>query len=420
MIGFSCKTVYCNEVLVRIIINFSNNNLYISIIDLISASRNMHRANDMLAYVTNKNGCLFHHENDSLKMFNTIFIDKGLASKVLEMFPTYASAELVDKINNISSLDFAEGSSKIVADCEKKISNIPAPNEYFLRSDNVAIPIYDINDFHSLTQFLGYVKYINRFSGNVYLRGQDSLYEKGWINAIGTSNFNMAICNLVPSIFRKAPNRQEFKKTEHLYLFFNKLSRQISCLNDMREEKLFPLLQHYGFKTTWLDIVDNIWVALWFSLYSFLPQRGANNILINIKKRESGYSYLFLILSDAIIESMDFPGCFYGQKTIVTDLRKALPSVYLRPHAQHAFMIRKKDINQVDDYSDLIVGIAKIPVEKVYQWVGKSGLVSMQSLFPSPHYDYGYKKLLDEIPSRIDSSTQDTYGSVQLFSYDYF
>ena len=38
------------------------------------------------------------------------------------------------------------------------------------------IPVYSIKSYHSLTQFIGYGKYINNQWGNVYLRGQTSLY----------------------------------------------------------------------------------------------------------------------------------------------------------------------------------------------------------------------------------------------------
>lgn len=34
------------------------------------------------------------------------------------------------------------------------------------------IPVYSIKSYHSLTQFIGYGKYINNQWGNVYLRGQ--------------------------------------------------------------------------------------------------------------------------------------------------------------------------------------------------------------------------------------------------------
>ena len=45
-----------------------------------------------------------------------------------------------------------------------------------LTSPSGNIPVYEIHSFHSLTQFIGFGKYLNRESGNVYLRGQTSLY----------------------------------------------------------------------------------------------------------------------------------------------------------------------------------------------------------------------------------------------------
>lgn len=42
---------------------------------------------------------------------------------------------------------------------------------------NKNVPVYHIDSFHLLTQFVGYAKYKNREIGGVYLRGQTSLYE---------------------------------------------------------------------------------------------------------------------------------------------------------------------------------------------------------------------------------------------------
>lgn len=51
------------------------------------------------------------------------------------------------------------------------------------------------------------------------------------------------------------------------------------------------------------------------------------------------------------------------------------------------------------DYSDLIVGIAKIPVTKALQWIGDAELLSVSSLFPSPLFDAGYENLLKNYPT---------------------
>jgi hypothetical protein len=44
----------------------------------------------------------------------------------------------------------------------------------------------------------------------------------------------------------------------------------VDAMPIFQQIKLFshePLLQHYGLATTWIDLVDNIWVALWFACH---------------------------------------------------------------------------------------------------------------------------------------------------------
>ena len=62
-------------------------------------------------------------------------------------------------------------------------------------------------------------------------------------------------------------------------------------------------------------------------------------------------------------------------------------------------MLKKKEKN-IDfmtdedvDYSDLIVGIARIPVKIGLDWIGNNKLLSVGSLFPSAFFDYGYEEL---------------------------
>lgn len=52
---------------------------------------------------------------------------------------------------------------------------------------------------------------------------------------------------------------------------------------------------------------------------------------------------------------------------VEVDLRKALPSIYIRPHAQHALVIKKR---------------------------GNDYLMTESNIFPSPSLDQGYNTLL--------------------------
>ena len=70
------------------------------------------------------------------------------------------------------------------------------------------------------------------------------------------------------------------------------------------------------------------------------------------------------------------------------------------------------------DYTDRIIGIAKIRVKDGLKWIGQTGLLSVQSLFPPPYYDTGYANLLNEYkkPSNNQINTVDyikLFGSIQ-------
>lgn len=83
-------------------------------------------------------------------------------------------------------------------------------------------------------------------------------------------------------------------------------------------------------------------------------------------------------------------------------MRQALPSTFLRPHAQHGLVIRRKvhncDIQKNAEAYDLapaIVGIIRIRIDRVKEWIGTGKLLTQSSLFPPPAYDYGYDLLLE-------------------------
>ena len=293
---------------------------------------------------------------------------------------------------------------------QKGVSN---PQEYYIHG-RIKIPIFEINTFHLLTQFIGYAKFANRNFGNVYLRGQTSLYPQKEVDSAGKKNY---VANLTPSCFRSHCANTSTRITNLNKVVKDILSEHKTLSQKTERDILFPLLQHYGVKTYWLDIVDNIWIALWFSLHNFNSAIVDERQLIHVIKTNSDYSYIILLASDAY-RKRKVAGIYYGDRTVLNDLRKSTPSFYLRPHAQHALMLRKSAVLECTDYSDLIVGIAKIPVNVIWGWIGHSGLLSAQSIFPSPFYDTGYKDLLTYV-KKIKPEAINTFGSIQYITSDY-
>ena len=258
------------------------------------------------------------------------------------------------------------------------------------------IRIYTIESIHDLTQYIGFAKYINKGKYNVFLRGQPDLYDG----------------KMIPSLYRgkKKLNTTTTKYGQRM----NSLIKKCPVFSDYKRNIMEPMLQHYGVKTSYLDVVDNVWVALWFALHQ------AKTVCINSHEyvyycdNEKPDSFIVLLASDAITPSAKQDGVYCGTCTSLVDLRKAVPSYFLRPHAQHAYMLRKND-ECPGDYSDLIVGIARIPTNIGIKWLGNNEFLSVRSLFPAPYFDSGYAKLLHDYPDS-DQSTIRQYGSIQIIS----
>ena len=257
------------------------------------------------------------------------------------------------------------------------------------------INVYQIEQVHDLTQFIGFGKYKNNQIGNVYYRGQTSLYDG----------------SLVPSLYR---GKSHSEVINHKYnTRINKIIKNVKSFNDYNRELFEPLIQHYGIKTPYIDIVDNIWGALWFALHQAKTKSINSHEYVYYYKNTNEFSYIILMVSDAKDETEQF-GVYRGDKTTLVDLRKAAPSYFIRPHAQHAYMIRKNEYTPYD-YTDLIVGIAKIPTKLGFEWLGNNEFLTVSSLFPAAYFDSGYALMLKKYPEE-DQGTINQYGSIQILT----
>jgi len=273
-----------------------------------------------------------------------------------------------------------------------------------------SVPIYEVENVHALNQLIGYAKFINHSYGDVYYRGECKLHD-----------------SLLPSLFRGYTN------TSIIAGQLNNLIKKILNDEHMKNEikidlsdrtsaalKVEGILQHYGIKTRFIDVVDNHWVALWMGLnrcikykqlYEYYHYNEREIPLIDFADgkectEEDLYQYLLLIavpgnsvrINNGIYSSDDF---------YEIDLRQALPSTFLRPHAQHGLVIKKRphDGDQVEKYdiATNVVGIVKIRIDRVKQWIGTGELLTQDNLFPAPAYDNGYDVLL----SRTDLFNDD-------------
>ena len=262
-------------------------------------------------------------------------------------------------------------------------------------SNGDTIKVYTIETVHDLTQFIGYGKYMNCQNNNVYLRGQTSLYDG----------------KMIPSLYRGKKNAKSITMKYNKRM--NNFKKEVRSFHQYERNVLEPLLQHYGIKTPYIDLVDNVWVALWFALYQ------ANSTVVNsheyiyYHESKEKYAYIVLMASDAR-EITNQKGVYKGEETTLVDLRNATPSYFLRPHAQHAFMLRKNEAYP-EDYSDLIVGIARIPTSIGFKWLGTNDFLTVNSLFPAIYFDSGYEVLMRNFPEE-GAGTVRQYGSIQIIT----
>ena len=154
-----------------------------------------------------------------------------------------------------------------------------------------SVPIYQVNSIHSLTQIIGYVKYINASYGNVLYRGQCRLYDTikpGIYRNVNSEKAKQKRDQWLDKAIENAKGDKAFSKFIHLEN------------NSKDKEMLESVFQHYGIPTHYIDVVDNHWIALWFGVYKYISY--INNSFCKYKMRSTDINTALLHkigLSDA-------------------------------------------------------------------------------------------------------------------------
>jgi len=266
------------------------------------------------------------------------------------------------------------------------LSTLSIKNAELVKEGLFGKEVFHVRDPHALIQAAGYLKYIHakNYMEGVYFRGQPKLYS-----------------GLGPNLFRgiKSQKAQE-KRVAKLNQIINTYRDRCPILQNIYKEAHEPLLQHYGLKTTWIDIVDNVWIALWFGCFR-AEVSGDRSQYLHFERRIPGnmkedYAYILLIAADIEGVGDAQPGFYTGANTELIDLRMASPSVFLRPHSQHGLLFRKKGKlkGRSIDYSDRLKGIIRVSLHDALSWLGEGRMLNTHSLFPPPFYDFGYQILL--------------------------
>jgi len=303
--------------------------------------------------------------------------------------------------NTLTNKSIKQNKNKVIISEKMHLTGAKYVEMYTFKCGST-VPIYELTSYHALNQLIGYAKFINKDYGNVYCRGEAHLHN-----------------SLYPSLYREFTNSIS-KAGESINTILNSFMKDSQMKNELKLEKMDPrsanyiiegMLQHYGVSTRFVDIVDNHWIALWMGLNKAIEIKQINKYFSYIKReiplginlesqdiQRELYQYILLIAIPSF--HVGHKGVYYSDKYVMIDLRQALPSYFLRPHAQHGLVVKKRSQNNTDlsqyDIADSVVGILKIRIDISNEWLGDGQLLKQDNLFPPPAFDHGYDLLLQK------------------------
>ena len=291
----------------------------------------------------------------------------------------------------------------------QKVQNCPLYQKSyeFVVDKNSGKSVLHVRHFSDLMQAIGYVQYTAARAGTnqrIYYRGQEFLYPT----------------DLKASLYRgtNKPGRADqimLAKVTACQAQSKNLKKMLPCIVE-------ALFQQYGEQTQWLDLVDNVWVALWFACHhAWVTEQCIHYERRNprLECSKSPYAYILLIGDDFSVDQNSIgigpPKMYSGKQSDLVDLRYAVPSTYIRPHAQHGLMIRKKVSGISEDRSleSLLKGVIRMDLADALDWLGHSIPLSPFGMVPPPMFDSGYGELL-KLEEKMKQNAGTTYPNFQI------
>ena len=232
-----------------------------------------------------------------------------------------------------------------------------------------------------------------------------------------TNNFG----NSRPSLFRDIPNNEIAARWQDYKCLLRKLSES-KAIEGLRwgRPNLGAVLQHYGIKTPWLDVVRNLHTAVWFASHDLRPMPCEQHETVQddcqycgsrgfVKPSCQDYGWISFYTRDALC-SAEHP-CFH-EKLIVQDIPCEQSSRHFRPHAQQGLSLAMQDDpgeqkNEPAPEKDLDLNryrIAHVRFPNKKEWALCGHMSSTPFFFPPRSQDKSLDQLLrDEVRSILNS-----------------
>lgn len=301
--------------------------------------------------------------------------------------------------------------------------------------------VFRVSDPNALTQLMGWLKFTAN-GGQVLYRGQgrihSSMYASG-LRGIGGASASEAeratlATSLASYITQLAGSECRCNEGPFPFGTAHRCDEQVArgsagpLVGSTYRAVAEPLLQHYGIRTRWLDVVDNIWIALWFACHTEkteglrhafhqrrspdAEQLAATTAAVAGTSRAHVPMAYVAVIDTGSLRSTQIPGYSIGDEIRVVDLRYAVPSVYLRPHAQHGILVAPPKLPSGGDgaLTERVVAYIEIALNDALSWLGSGVMTSPFVLFPPAASDHGFRRLLDYVPV-----TPAQLGSIKIY-----
>lgn len=282
----------------------------------------------------------------------------------------------------------------------------------------------EVSDPTALVQVLGWLKATSG-SHHVLFRGQAALHDGslapsglrspggGVVGPKGLASHDAEMTAYIDALWNAPCECAEVRRSfADGHLCTERSSgRGQTLMRGMRRAVTEPLLQHYGLRTRWVDLVDNVWVALWFACHVYVSTDGGRFAYLRPRASERGAFAYILVLDLGGLTPTEIPGYWLGPDTRLVDLRYAAPSNYVRPHAQHGLLVAPRGPlapEEMGSVSTRVRAVIRIDLDLAREWLGEGRMVSSYVLFPPAVRDEGYRRLLryaPEPPERLGAFT---------------
>jgi len=287
----------------------------------------------------------------------------------------------------------------------EKCSNFKAVFSKHRRSDGEleskqiqGAPCVIAHTYRALISAVGYFKY--NHPTPLLLRGQTACF--GLMHA---------------SLHRAAPFPSDANIEAFLRRYRKALNVDTTSVSKLSTE---PLLQHYGIRTRWLDVVDSVPHALFFATHQLVKSPLKTGHLTYVPSRAE-YGILYLLDAGALTATRrngaTVHGCWRGSQGIdLVDLRKLKPSLALRPHAQHGLLLRDT-AGRVDLWDRLLARIA-VPTASARQWISSTAFAP-EEFFPHRTWDGVFGHLLSPKFSKFlaAENVSGAWGDIMRFDF---